>query len=131
MIGALAAKKPVSQAEAIRRATEQSVQARNLYTEQTVAALTAMLGDAEDEVRRAILRYKSLGSLPDNKLAALTSVVAGADARPTGAAYQVFRELASRADTQIGQLNLLLRRDIPDFNRMVRDAEIPAVVIRR
>jgi len=67
MIGALAAKKPVSQAEAIRRATEQ----RNLYTEQTVAALTAMLGDAEDEVRRAILRYKSLGSLPDNKLAAL------------------------------------------------------------
>jgi len=71
MIGALAAKKPVSQAEAIRRATEQSVRARNLYTEQTVAALTAMLGDAEDEVRRAILRYKSLGSLPDNKLAAL------------------------------------------------------------
>jgi SPP1 gp7 family putative phage head morphogenesis protein len=71
MIGALAAKKPVSQAEAIRRATEQSVRARNLYTEQTVAALTAMLADAEDEVRRAILRYKSLGSLPDNKLAAL------------------------------------------------------------
>jgi SPP1 gp7 family putative phage head morphogenesis protein len=71
MIGALAAKKPVSQAEAIRRATEKSVRARNLYTEQTVAELTGMLTDAEDEVRRAILRYKSLGSLPDNKLAAL------------------------------------------------------------
>ncbi len=71
MIGALAAKKPVSQAEAIRRATEQSLRARNLYTEQTVAALTAMLSDAEDQVRHAILRYKSLGSLPDNKLAAL------------------------------------------------------------
>ena len=71
MIGTLAAKKPVSQAEAIRRATEKSVRARNLYTEQTVAELTAMLTDAEGEVRRAILRYKSLGSLPDNKLAAL------------------------------------------------------------
>jgi len=71
MIGALAAKKPVSQAEAIRRATEKSVRARNLYTEQTVAELTGMLTDAEDEVRRAILRYKSLGSLPDNKLAAV------------------------------------------------------------
>jgi len=71
MIGALAAKKPFSQAEAIRRATEKSVRARNLYTEQTVAELTAMLADAEDQVRRAILRYKSLGSLPDNKLAAI------------------------------------------------------------
>ncbi len=71
MIGTLAAKKPVSQAEAIRRATEKSVRARNLYTEQTVAELTAMLADAEGEVRRAILKYKSLGSLPDNKLAAL------------------------------------------------------------
>lgn len=71
MIGALAAERPLSQAEAIRLATEKSVRARNLYTEQTVADLTAMLAAAEEEVRRAILRYKSLGSLPDNKLAAL------------------------------------------------------------
>ncbi|MCK7511740.1 MAG: hypothetical protein MZV70_51995 [Desulfobacterales bacterium] len=71
MIGALATKQPLSQAEAIRLATEKSVRARNLYTEQTVAELTAMLAAAEEEVRRAILRYKSLGSLPDNKLAAL------------------------------------------------------------
>jgi len=71
MIGALAAKRPVSQADAIRRATERSVRDRNLYTEQAVAELTIMLADAEGEVRRAILRYKSLGSLPDNKLSAL------------------------------------------------------------
>ena len=71
MIGALAAKPPLTQAEAIRLATEKSVHARNLYAEQTVAELTAMLADSEEEVRRAILRYKSLGSLPDNKLAAL------------------------------------------------------------
>ena len=71
MIGALAAKRPVSQADAIRRATEKSIRDRNLYTEQAVNELTIMLADAEGEVRRAILRYKSLGSLPDNKLAAL------------------------------------------------------------
>jgi len=71
MIGALAVKRPVSQADAIRRATEKSVRDRNLYTEQAVNELTIMLADAEGEVRRAILRYKSLGSLPDNKLAAL------------------------------------------------------------
>ena len=65
----------------------------------------------------------------DNKLAALATVVGSADARPTGQSYQVFRELSSRADTQLGQLNLLLKRDIPDFNRLVRDADIPAILI--
>jgi hypothetical protein len=97
--------------------------------------ITAKLQDIED----VLIQSKSKSGqdplnypiLLDNKLAALVSVVASADARPTGAAYQVFRELASRADTQIGQLNLLLRRDIPDFNRMVRDAEIPAVIIKK
>ncbi len=69
--------------------------------------------------------------LLDNKLAALMSVVASADARPTGQAYQVFRELSSSAATQIGQLNLLLKRDIPGFNSQVRDAEIPAVMIKK
>ncbi len=69
--------------------------------------------------------------LLDNKLAALLSVVASADARPTGQAYQVFRELSSGAATQIGQLNLLLKRDIPEFNSRVRDAEIPAVMIKK
>jgi hypothetical protein len=73
VIGALAARKPLSQAEAIRRATERSVRARNLYTEQVVAELTRALAEAEEQVRRAILHYKSLGSLPDNKLAALDS----------------------------------------------------------
>ena len=62
---------PSPQAEAIRRATERSVRARNLYTEQVVAELTRALAEAEEQVRRAILHYKSLGSLPDNKLAAL------------------------------------------------------------
>lgn len=67
----------------------------------------------------------------DNKIAALASVVGMADARPTGQSYQVFRELSSQADTQLGQLNLLLKRDIPDFNAMVRNADIPAVLIKK
>ncbi len=70
MLEALAAT-PLTQAEAIRQATARSVRHRNRYTEQTVAELTGMLAGAEDEVRGAILRYKSLGSLPDNQLAAL------------------------------------------------------------
>lgn len=67
----------------------------------------------------------------DNKIAALASVVGSADARPSGQSYQVFRELSSQADTQIGQLNLLRKRDIPGFNAMVRNADIPAVLIKK
>jgi len=66
--------------------------------------------------------------LLDNKISALGSVVGMSDNRPTNQSYQVFRTLSSQADTQIGQLNLLLKRDIPDFNRTVRDANIPAVL---
>ncbi|MFW6136813.1 MAG: WD40/YVTN/BNR-like repeat-containing protein, partial [Candidatus Aminicenantaceae bacterium] len=66
----------------------------------------------------------------DNKLAALMPVVASADARPTQQSYQVFRELSSRAETQLGQLDLLKRRDLPEFNEMVKRAGVPAVLIK-
>ncbi len=68
---AFAAKKPLPQAEAIRRATEKAVHARNLYADQVAVDLGASLGDAAKDVRQALLHYKTLGSLPDNKLAAL------------------------------------------------------------
>ena len=72
MLDTLAASTPsLPQAEAIRQATARSVRHRNRYTEATVAELTGMLSGAEDQVRGAILHYKSLGSLPDNQLAAL------------------------------------------------------------
>ena len=74
MLDALAAATPLPQAEAIRQATARSVRHRNRYTEATVAELTGMLSGAEDQVRGAILRYKSLGSLPDNQLAALVGL---------------------------------------------------------
>ncbi|HUT54386.1 MAG TPA: minor capsid protein [bacterium] len=71
MLSALAIKTPLTQAEAIRQATARSVKARNLYTEQVASDLSGILADAEDEVRKVILHYKTLGSLPDNKLAAV------------------------------------------------------------
>ena len=60
-----------TQAERIRRATEKSLRKRNAYAEQVVADVTDALADAEKDVKGALLKYKSLGSLPDNKLAAM------------------------------------------------------------
>ena len=69
MMHADAARK--SQAEAIRKATLKSFRSRNAYAEHVVADMTDALAAAEKDVRQAILKYKSLGSLPAKKLAAL------------------------------------------------------------
>lgn len=59
------------QAQAIREATLKSLHARDLYSEQIAHELTQSLKTAQEQVRKVLLNYKSLGSLPDNKLAAL------------------------------------------------------------
>ena len=59
------------QAKAIRQATDKSIMARDLYAEQVVYQLTQSLKSAEKQVRSALGNYRSIGSPPDNKLAAL------------------------------------------------------------
>ena len=66
----------------------------------------------------------------DNKIAALASVVARADARPTDQSYEVFKELSAKADEQIVKLKEILKADLVAFNKMVREAEIPAILIK-
>jgi len=67
--------------------------------------------------------------LLDNKIAALARVVASADARPTDQAYQVFKELSSKASAQMGLLKLIIKRDLPEFNKLVRKGDIPAIIL--
>jgi hypothetical protein len=62
---------PSDLAQRIRAAVLKSLSARNRYTDQVTVQLTRSLDQAEKEVAKAILKYRTLGSLPDNKLAAL------------------------------------------------------------
>lgn len=55
----------------IQAATLKSIKARDHYTARMTADLTKSLKQAESEVAAALQKYRSLGSLPDNKLAAL------------------------------------------------------------
>jgi photosystem II stability/assembly factor-like uncharacterized protein len=66
----------------------------------------------------------------DNKIAALAGVVARADARPTDQSYDVFKELSAKADAQIVKLKEILEKDLPDFNKLVKKADIPAIIIK-
>ena len=66
----------------------------------------------------------------DNKIAALVGIVSSADARPTDQSYEVFKELSAKADQQLTRLKDIMKKDLPDFNKLVKKAEIPAIIIK-
>lgn len=66
----------------------------------------------------------------NNKLAALTGVTGSADAAPTEQTYAVFDELVARIDVQLKKLEETMRNELPAFNKLVRDQDVPAVIVR-
>jgi photosystem II stability/assembly factor-like uncharacterized protein len=66
----------------------------------------------------------------NNKLAALGGVVASAEAAPTAQSYAVYDEVVTQIDAELQKLGQLMRSDVPAFNQLVRDQNIPAVVVK-
>ncbi|MDQ1708201.1 MAG: hypothetical protein QOJ88_1412 [Pyrinomonadaceae bacterium] len=66
----------------------------------------------------------------NNKLAALAGVVSSADAAPTDQSYAVYDELVVQIDAQLGRLVQIMKTDVPAFNQLVRDQNIPAVTVK-
>ncbi|MEP7338701.1 MAG: glycosyl hydrolase [Acidobacteriota bacterium] len=66
----------------------------------------------------------------NNKLAALGGSVAGADAAPTDQAYQVYDDLTGRINAQLEKLKQVMASDVPAFNKLVRDQNVPAVFVK-
>ncbi len=66
----------------------------------------------------------------NNKLAAVMAVVESSDNAPTAQSYMVYEDLATRANAQLKTLNTLLTTDLAAFNRLVHDANVPAVAAK-
>jgi hypothetical protein len=66
----------------------------------------------------------------NNKLAALGGVVSQAEAAPNEQSYAVYDELAAQINAQLSKLSQVLKTDVPAFNQMVRDQNIPAIVVK-
>jgi len=66
----------------------------------------------------------------NNKLAALGGVVAANDTAPTSQSQMVFEELATKVNAQLSSLDRLLKDDLARFNKLVRDQNVPAVVVK-
>jgi len=66
----------------------------------------------------------------NNKIAALAGVVASADAAPTDQSVQVFEQLSAALQVQLDRLKAVLDADIPGFNKLVKDSDVPAVILK-
>ena len=63
----------------------------------------------------------------NNKLAHVLGVVTSSDDQPTQQSYMVYEDLATRVNAQLKTLNGLLATDLAAFNKLVHDANAPAV----
>jgi hypothetical protein len=66
----------------------------------------------------------------NNKLAALAGVVQSADAAPTDQSYAVYDDLVAQIDAQLARLSQIMKTDVPAFNQLVRDQNVPAVTVK-
>ncbi len=107
------------------------------YAEQ-IAEMAKEIGTALSEVENEIYQTKNRSrqdplNYPiklNNKIAALTGVVASADAKPTQSSYDVFQELSAQLQVQLDQLDRIIATEIPAFNALVAEHQVPAVIVR-
>ena len=55
----------------------------------------------------------------NNRLASLRRSMENGDAKPTDGAYKVFKELSAELDTHLGNLNTILKKELPKVNKIL------------
>jgi hypothetical protein len=66
----------------------------------------------------------------NNKLAAVAGVVASADTAPTDQSYIVYEEQVGKINVQLQRLEQVMSKDLAAFNQLVREQNIPAVIVK-
>ncbi|MBO0782280.1 MAG: hypothetical protein J2P37_25965, partial [Ktedonobacteraceae bacterium] len=90
-----------------------------------LAAIEEELIQVKAKTRQDTLNYPAKLNA---KLAALTGIVASADAAPTEQAYDLFGHLAAQVQLYTGQLQEYIDTDLTAFNKLIRESELPAVL---
>jgi prophage DNA circulation protein len=66
----------------------------------------------------------------NNKLAALMGVVARSETPPNEQSIEVYNDLVRQIDAQLAKLAQIMKTDVPAFNQLVKDQNIPAIVVK-
>lgn len=64
----------------------------------------------------------------NDKMAGVASVVSSADTKPTKSSFTAYEDLAKQIDAAIGKLKEIVNTQVPTFNRMVVEQQIPAII---
>jgi photosystem II stability/assembly factor-like uncharacterized protein len=104
----------------------------------TIAAAAKTLDKNLTTIEEALYQTKNKSSQDplnfpirlNDKLASLTGVVESAVAPPTSQTLDVYRDLTGKVDAELGRLHDLIAVDLTKFNQLVRDQNVPAVVVR-
>lgn len=65
----------------------------------------------------------------NNKLASVEGVVESTDTAPTAQSYEVFDQLSAQLQSQLDHLHKVETTGIAEFNKLVRDENIPAITL--
>jgi photosystem II stability/assembly factor-like uncharacterized protein len=66
----------------------------------------------------------------NNKLAALLGVVARSETPPNDQSVEVYNELSGQIEAQLAKLSQIMKTDVPAFNQLVKEQNIPAIVVK-
>ena len=65
----------------------------------------------------------------NNHLVALSGVVGSAETAPTQQSYEVFDILSKQLDEQLAKWKEIVATDVPAYNNLVRQQEVPALKV--
>ena len=129
-----AANQAVIDIRAARRPLEEYGKSNNAKVASSAKAILGKMDSIENAIYQTKLRASEDAlNFPiklNNKLGALLSTVIATDIAPTSQSYEVFKELSAQLQIQLDQLKQVETQDVGEFNKIVRDQNIPALPLK-
>ena len=118
-----------------KQLNEYAERVKNPKITQAAHALAKKLTDVEEAIyqtkNRASEDPLNFPIMLNNKLASLLSDITMSDAPPTAQQGMVYEDLASKVNAELRKLAQLAGTEVPVFNKLMRDENVPAVVIKQ
>jgi photosystem II stability/assembly factor-like uncharacterized protein len=67
----------------------------------------------------------------NDKMAGIAGVVSSADTKPTKASHDVFNDISSKIDKTSEKLKKIVDEDVPAFNNLVKQNQLPAINLKQ
>jgi photosystem II stability/assembly factor-like uncharacterized protein len=67
----------------------------------------------------------------NDKIAGIAGVVSSADTKPTKASHDVFNDISSKIDKTSEKLKKIVDEDVPAFNNLVKQNQLPAINLKQ